>query len=475
MKNRTGSKELISIQALQIIDALLVFSAVIGAFWTRNSLLPILESLPFFHINARQGASFGDVSPLVLGFSLFMPIVLDWLGFYRGRRKDLMWSRLCKIIQALLILICGFALCTLILSVGPQNRSVLVIVCVQIVIVLLARSFTLNRYYKFKDRSVEVQPNILIAGDRARVDEWLANIDSIIYDEVNIVGYHECSEAELLAFESKLVKHSIERVVFVTKGVEFQIVAKLLELCELLGVEACIVTNFIHANIAKPRFDSLYGEPMLVISSTPTYSWSLVAKNVMDRVGAFLLIAATLPLWCLAILGIWHSDGKTVFYRQDRAGRYGRKFKMWKFRSMYRNAENQLEELKAQCDNQMSGPVFKLDDDPRVFPFGEWMRKTSVDELPQLINVLLGDMSLVGPRPMALYEIPEISKVAHRRKLSVKPGITCIWQVEGRNTITSFDDWVALDLKYIDEWSLWLDVKILCRTIPAVLFRRGAK
>jgi lipopolysaccharide/colanic/teichoic acid biosynthesis glycosyltransferase len=164
-----------------------------------------------------------------------------------------------------------------------------------------------------------------------------------------------------------------------------------------------------------------------------------------------------------------------VFYRQERAGRYGKPFWMWKFRTMVVDAEKKLEELKQQAGNQMSGPVFKLEHDPRIFPVGRLLRKFSIDELPQLLNVLLGDMSLVGPRPMAMYELPKIERSEHRRKLSVRPGLTCIWQVSGRNQITDFDEWVSLDLQYIDRWSLWLDVKLLFLTIPAVIFARGAK
>jgi lipopolysaccharide/colanic/teichoic acid biosynthesis glycosyltransferase len=164
-----------------------------------------------------------------------------------------------------------------------------------------------------------------------------------------------------------------------------------------------------------------------------------------------------------------------VFYRQERAGRYGKPFGMWKFRTMVVDAEEKLEELKQLSGNQMSGPVFKLENDPRIFPVGRLLRKYSIDELPQLWNILVGDMSLVGPRPMAMYELPNIERSEHRRKLSVKPGLTCIWQVSGRNQITAFEDWVALDLQYIDQWSLWLDIKLLLKTIPAVLFAKGAK
>ena len=142
---------------------------------------------------------------------------------------------------------------------------------------------------------------------------------------------------------------------------------------------------------------------------------------------------------------------------------------------MVPNAEELLDQVKEEHGNQMDGPVFKLDHDPRIFSFGEWLRKLSIDELPQLLNVVKGDMSLVGPRPLPLYEVEAFSEITHRRRLSVKPGITCEWQAGGRNTITSFDQWVEMDLRYIDNWSLWLDFNILLRTIPAVLFRKGAK
>jgi lipopolysaccharide/colanic/teichoic acid biosynthesis glycosyltransferase len=215
---------------------------------------------------------------------------------------------------------------------------------------------------------------------------------------------------------------------------------------------------------------------MLVLRSTPELSWELMIKGALDRIGALLIILFTLPLWIIAIIGIHiQSPASSAFFSQMRAGRYGRPFRMWKFRTMVSNAEELLDQVKQEHGNEMSGPVFKLDRDPRVFSFGEWLRKLSIDELPQLLNVLKGDMSLVGPRPLPLYEVEAFSEITHRRRLSVKPGITCEWQVGGRNTITSFDQWVEMDLRYIDNWSLWLDLNILLRTIPAVLFRKGAK
>ena len=162
-----------------------------------------------------------------------------------------------------------------------------------------------------------------------------------------------------------------------------------------------------------------------------------------------------------------------VIFKQKRSGINGTPFMLYKFRTMVSNAEQFKHELAAM--NEMSGPVFKVTNDPRVTPVGKFLRKYSLDELPQLWNVLRAEMSLVGPRPLPVDEVKRFENLAHRRRLSVKPGLTCLWQVSGRNQIADFKEWVRLDLEYIDNWSLWLDLKILVRTIPAIFAGTGAK
>jgi lipopolysaccharide/colanic/teichoic acid biosynthesis glycosyltransferase len=192
----------------------------------------------------------------------------------------------------------------------------------------------------------------------------------------------------------------------------------------------------------------------------------------MDRIGAFLGILLLLPFFLVIAAIIKLTSPGPVIFKQRRAGRHGRPFTMYKFRSMRTGAEMEQEELRAF--NQMSGPVFKVEKDPRITPFGRWLRKTSLDEFPQLFNVLFGQMSLVGPRPLPLYEVDNFELTAHRRRLSMKPGLTCLWQISGRNFVKDFNDWVKLDVQYIDNWSLGLDLSILLRTVPVVLFGKGA-
>ncbi len=194
---------------------------------------------------------------------------------------------------------------------------------------------------------------------------------------------------------------------------------------------------------------------MLVFRTHPDISWALLVKSVFDRSVALCGLLVLAPLLLLVAVVIKITSPGPAFFKQKRAGRHGRPFTMYKFRSMNTNAEMQRAELVAF--NVMKGPVFKVNDDPRVTTFGRWLRKTSIDELPQLLNVFLGDMSLVGPRPLPVYEVEKFESAAHRRRLSMRPGLTCLWQVRGRNKVTDFSEWVRMDLEYIDKWSLALD------------------
>jgi exopolysaccharide biosynthesis polyprenyl glycosylphosphotransferase len=212
---------------------------------------------------------------------------------------------------------------------------------------------------------------------------------------------------------------------------------------------------------------------MLVFRSAPEVSWALMIKDIFDRVVALIvLLVMAIPMGIAALIIRITSPGPVIF-RQRRAGKHGKPFVMYKFRSMSDDAEMRRAELEPF--NQMSGPVFKVESDPRITRFGHWLRRTSFDELPQLLNVFMGDMSLVGPRPLPVYEVEKFENTAQRRRLSVKPGLTCLWQISGRNQVRDFQDWVKLDLDYIDRWSLALDFKILLRTIPAVILGLGAK
>ena len=195
--------------------------------------------------------------------------------------------------------------------------------------------------------------------------------------------------------------------------------------------------------------------------STRGFSFYEIIKRLIDIICSFMGLLAFSPLFIIIAIIIKFTSKGPVFFSQKRVGKYGREFDMYKFRSMVVNAEELKEKLAAQ--NEMSGPMFKMKDDPRVTKVGKFIRKTSLDELPQLWNVLKGDMSLVGPRPSLPKEVAQFEDWMHRR-LEVKPGLTCYWQVSGRNNI-DFEDWMKLDVKYVEERNLWIDIKLICKTV----------
>jgi exopolysaccharide biosynthesis polyprenyl glycosylphosphotransferase len=283
----------------------------------------------------------------------------------------------------------------------------------------------------------------------------------------------DITELSLSQLVATLHEHSVNGVILSAKHAYFEQVESIIRACELEGVEAWLVADFFKTQISRTSFDDFYGRPVLVFRSTPEASWEGVLKQVIDFVGACVLLVLFSPFFLFAALGIKLSSPGPIIFRQLRSGLNGRPFTIYKFRTMVTDAEQRKHELAAM--NEMSGPVFKVTNDPRITRIGRILRKFSIDEFPQLLNVLRGEMSLVGPRPLPVDEVKRFDDFAHRRRLSVKPGLTCLWQISGRNEVKDFKDWVRLDLEYIDNWSLWLDLKILWRTIPIVLAGTGAK
>lgn len=321
--------------------------------------------------------------------------------------------------------------------------------------------------------SGEQREPVLLAGlpqDLAALERSFAPEQRLLID---VVGRIDIDRQPISDLVEAMHRHAVSRVIFAAGHSQLNRVEQAISACEVEGVPAWLVADFIQTSIAKPDFDAFAGRPMLVFRSTPEVSWALLIKDIFDRVVALIvLLLMAIPMGIAAIIIRITSLGPVIF-RQRRAGKHGKPFVMYKFRSMTDDAEMRRAELEPF--NQMSGPVFKVESDPRITRFGHWLRRTSFDELPQLVNVLMGDMSLVGPRPLPLYEVEKFENTAQRRRLSVKPGLTCLWQISGRNQVRDFQDWVRLDLDYIDHWSLALDFKILLRTIPAVILGLGAK
>jgi exopolysaccharide biosynthesis polyprenyl glycosylphosphotransferase len=236
------------------------------------------------------------------------------------------------------------------------------------------------------------------------------------------------------------------------------------------GIRTRFAMDLFPHTRARVELEELDGTPLLSFATTPTSQLKLMLKRTLDVAVASLLLLIAIPIVGMIALVIKLTSGGNVLFRQTRCGLNGRFFTLYKFRTMVEDAEERRRELMHL--NEMNGPVFKLRSDPRVTAFGRFLRRFSLDELPQLWNVLRGDMSLVGPRPPIPEEVAQYQRW-QRRRLAMKPGMTCLWQVSGRNNL-DFDRWMQLDLEYIDSWSPTLDFKILLKTIPAVLSGKGA-
>ena len=242
-------------------------------------------------------------------------------------------------------------------------------------------------------------------------------------------------------------------------------------LCEQNGILMRFDGDIFSLKKARSRTEEFAGHPCFTASTTVREWWPLTIKRTLDIIFSTILLALFSPVLLAAATLVYFTSDGPILYLQERVGLNKRRFRMYKFRTMVLNAEKMMGQLEKM--NEVSGPVFKIKNDPRITRIGKFLRRSSVDELPQLLNVLNGDMSLVGPRPLPVRDYEGFNEDWQRRRFSVRPGITCLWQIAGRSSIP-FEQWMRLDLQYVDEWSLWLDLKILWRTIPAVVKGVGA-
>ncbi len=269
-----------------------------------------------------------------------------------------------------------------------------------------------------------------------------------------------------------LMRHPIDEV-FVTLpvGSRYQDIQQTISTCERAGVPVNYRADIFASRIAWAEYGDDGASPVVTMQVAP-HGPPWAVKRVIDLVGAAMGLVLAAPLMLPIALAIRLTSRGPVLFAQERYGRNKRIFRMHKFRTMVPDASRLQDALEAR--NEMDGPVFKIRDDPRITPLGRLLRRTSLDELPQLFDVLTGQMSLVGPRPLPLRDVARFTRPSDMRRFSVRPGITCLWQISGRNEVR-FDDWIALDLAYIDGWSLLLDFYILVCTIPAVLRGAGAR
>ncbi len=429
----------------------------------------------------------------VRNFVIFAVLLAVWQrvfeasGVYDSKRLTSLQSELANIAKATLVATGIIYLLSLAFRVVLVSEAFTAIFFAAYVSVSVAGRTALRvilRSARLRGRNLRY---LLIVGTNRRALAFARSIEAKPEWGYRIIGFldrlHECtrrgferSRHQLLGDVVELPRLLASRlvdevVIFLPLKSHYHEAMEVARKCEEQGIPVKVSSRlFEMARASVGVTDDLDG-PLIAISSGSRTGWPALAKRALDVLVSASLLTLLAPLLAVvALLVKITSPGPTLFV-QERLGLGKRRFRMYKFRTMVADAERRQRELEAL--NEANGPVFKIRRDPRVTRIGAILRKTSIDELPQLINVLKGDLSLVGPRPLPVRDYQGFDKDWHRRRFSVPPGITCLWQISGRSNV-SFDRWMELDAQYIDTWSLWLDLKILLKTIPAVLRGTGA-
>ncbi|HEX4823523.1 MAG TPA: sugar transferase [Candidatus Polarisedimenticolaceae bacterium] len=460
---------------LGLVDAMLLVLALLLAFAVR-SLIPF----PWL----RDGLGM-DLPVHTWLLTLGIPIY--WLLAYGHKLYDPTSLRGKASTTAALLWVFGYltailGLAIFIFQVKAYSRAIFFLFLGLGFLLVTATRIAILWFGKHTGRDAADIRNVVIVGTGPEALEMRAKLEAHNELGMRVVGHlpgpfpapmsvePEEVVGKLSDLKQILSERVVDDVVFGIPVVEALSCEREIAWCEEVGVTVHLRADLVRTLFARMYPTDLDGTPMLTVSATPRQPAALLLKRTTDLVTSVAALAVLSPVFLVTAILVRLTSPGTIFFRQTRVGLNGRKFTLYKFRSMYRDAETRKAALEHR--NEMTGPVFKIKDDPRITPVGKWIRRFSIDEIPQFWNVLKGDMSLVGPRPPIPEEVKKYERW-QRRRLSMKPGITCLWQVSGRNGV-DFENWMRLDLAYIDTWSLRLDVQILLRTVPVVLTARGA-
>lgn len=461
---------------LMALDTAIILAAVGAAPLERVGLeqwLPLREVPAFGLLRTEYTALVVLTVPIWVGLAAR-------LDLYAVFERAWSYGELAKRIVNLHLL--GFvALATLLYATQlVVNRSLVALFMINSIVAMFIARACLVAWAHYRYRRGLGRRRLLLVGDPAgplaafaarAVDTGFAPC---------IVGYlapNDTQESDLAwlgdvpDIERVLHETPIDQVLFFRPYSHAETLEQALLACDTVGVPAWLAVDVGLPPGKAPDIQLSSDHPFVSLESAPQRSDLLAIKHLFDFVAGLVGLVLLAPLLLVVALLVMLTMGRPVLYAQDRAGYRGRPFRMLKFRTMVDDAERLKADLLAK--NEMSGPVFKLTDDPRITKLGRILRKTSLDELPQLLHVVSGTMSIVGPRPLPLAEQQKIHGW-HRRRLAMRPGITGLWQVSGRSD-TTFERWMELDLDYVDRWSLRLDLEILLRTVPVVLLQRGAR
>ncbi len=472
MSNIESRETEIILFSLDIISTVLFF---LLAFQLRNVILP----------DPLENAMFISHSLLL---PLILVLIIAPLSYFGGYKSPYHVRHLSIYLWAVFraVLLGGGILFALLffLKIEYVSRIVLLLFISLEVCTLFFIRIWYFFHYKRMVKSGKKMLNVLIIGSRKRAIELVNVFKKENEFGVEVVGFVD-PDASILGTKVKgipvigtldnihecLKENVVDEVIIAISRSLLSDAEPIVLACEEEGIKLRFMADVFNVKVARVSLSDAKGIPLLTMESVAQDPQILFAKRLIDIGLTLLVLPFLLPLYLVVAIAIkLESEGPAIFI-QERVGLRKHLFPLFKFRSMYLDAEERIKDLEHL--NEAEGPIFKMQNDPRITKVGRFIRKTSIDELPQLINVLRGEMSLVGPRPMSQRDVNLFDKGIQRKRFSVKPGITCIWQVSGRSNLT-FDQWLKLDLEYIDNWSFGLDIKLLFKTIPAVLWSKGA-
>lgn len=463
-------------------DMLLTVVAFVAAYFTKKYALP----LPW------RGLSLAPNYYLILAIAIVSYIfVSDWVNLHRSYVSRKRWTVAANVLKT----VAGMALFNLaamyVFKLEGVSRMMMGLFYVFETALLLAGHSIIARIYASHIRKALALTLVIVVGTRERALNLIEQSQEEEHRGVKVVGCVDLDpskvgesvigQVKVLGtvddLEHLIREMAVDEVVFAMPLREIPNVGEIMSDIEAMGVLVRIIPDWqiyslmYKPNIASIHFDTFLGLPSMALDSTSRKYMALSVKNIMDYGLSGLMLALLSPIFFVVAMSIKLASPGPVFFKQERVGRHGRLFKVYKFRTMVVDAEKRLAELRTL--NEMDGPVFKIDKDPRIIPWvGTFLRRTSLDELPQLINIVKGEMSFVGPRPPLAEEVAQY-EISQRRRLSMKPGLTCLWQVAPNRNQISFEKWMKLDLMYIDNWSLLLDLKILLNTVKVVVTAQG--
>lgn len=464
-----------SIELNRVVFYLDIFCTVIAfllSFFTRNYFIedPIINL--YSHI---------FLLPLLLALLINF---LSYFGAYRGPRYCSLSYYAWALFRGLAISVGVLLALLFFLKIQYISRVVILIFSVVAFFFLFFVRIGVKRYFLRAIQSGKHCLRMLIIGTGERAKEIASELKKQVDLGVQIVGHLDSDPLRvgqmvnnvpvigtITDISDCLKKNVVDEVVIAIPRSLLSDAEPIAYACEEEGIKLRFMADIFNVQAARVSLAQVGDIPILTLEPVAQDKNKVLLKRIFDFIVTLASMPFVLPIMACIAIAIKLDSSGPVFFIQQRVGLRKRVFPMYKFRSMYTDAEEKLKEIEHL--NEAEGPIFKIKNDPRVTRVGHFIRRTSLDELPQLFNVLFGHMSLVGPRPMSTRDVDLFDKGIQRKRFSVKPGITCIWQISGRSDLP-FEKWLELDLEYIENWSLWLDFKILFKTIPAVLKSKGA-